>query len=76
MVLLEKAEAQRALQHPRVLALTKPIEKPPEPDEASQLPKTDKGGGEEGSEHGDGAKGAHDHLKLRRRRRTGSDRGA
>jgi len=71
MVLLAKAETQRGLQDPRVLALTRPIEKPPEPEEAAKLPQAGKGGGEEESEHGDGAKKAHDHHRLRRRRRTG-----
>jgi hypothetical protein len=69
LVLLAKAEAQRVLQHPRVLALTKPIEKPPESDDAAKLPQAGKDSGDDASEH---VEGAQDNSRLRRRRRGAS----
>jgi hypothetical protein len=69
LVLLAKAEAQRVLQHPRVLALTKPIEKAPESHDAAKLAQAGKGSGDDASEQVEGARGAQDNSRLRRRRR-------
>jgi hypothetical protein len=57
------------LQHPRVIALTKPIQKPPESHDAAKLPQAGKGSGDDASEQVEGARGAQDNSRLRRRRR-------